>query len=230
MSFAKVYFSLGLVAASLFAAAFLSSESAKAEEDTNTFNSLLGFFGMQFDRDQDGIDYRARAPLVVPPKMDLPPPGSTEARRSPEWPNDPDAAERRRKAADSHQPAPQLTPNARAELSAQEMARQDGASGRAAPLPSDAQSPSDCQPTAGTPICLYAPWDMLKHTFGWGDDKLQPGPAPARKYLTDPPSGYRTPTSTVNYVAQKPKDKPDPGDAQAYARDSQKHKMSADDQ
>lgn len=228
MSFLKTRCARRLVAAGLFAGSYLASLPARAEEDTNTFNSLLGFFGMQFDKDQDGIDYRARAPLVVPPKMDLPPPGSAEARRNPEWPNDPDAAERRRKAADSRQPAPQITPNTRAELSPQDMARQSSVYGKAAPPSQDAQSPSDCQPTAGTPICLYAPWDMLKHTFGWGDEKLQPGPAPARKYLTDPPSAYREPTNAVKYVQDKPKDTADPGDAAAYTRQSLQHKTSVD--
>jgi hypothetical protein len=44
-----------------------------------------------------GIDYRERSPLVVPPKLDLPPPASTQAKNAPNWPKDPD--EKRRKAA-----------------------------------------------------------------------------------------------------------------------------------
>ena len=46
-----------------------------------------------------GIDYRERSPLVVPPKLDLPPPAATAAEvKAPNWPKDPD--EQRRKAAD----------------------------------------------------------------------------------------------------------------------------------
>ena len=45
-----------------------------------------------------GIDYRERSPLVVPPKLDLPPPAGTSAEvKAPNWPKDPD--EQRRKAA-----------------------------------------------------------------------------------------------------------------------------------
>ena len=44
-----------------------------------------------------GIDYRERSPLVVPPKLDLPPPAaSTEDVKVANWPKDPD--ERQRKA------------------------------------------------------------------------------------------------------------------------------------
>src|SRR5438445_13693475 len=61
------------VAILLSVAGFSSTNPARAEEDTNTFNSVLGFVGMQFDKEQDSIDYRARAPIVVPPRTDLPP-------------------------------------------------------------------------------------------------------------------------------------------------------------
>ena len=45
-----------------------------------------------------GIEYRERSPLVVPPKLDLPPPAATAAEaKAPNWPKDPD--EQRRKAA-----------------------------------------------------------------------------------------------------------------------------------
>jgi len=47
--------------------------------------------------DNRGIDYRERSPLVVPPKLDLPPPAaSTEDVKVANWPKDPD--ERQRKA------------------------------------------------------------------------------------------------------------------------------------
>ena len=48
--------------------------------------------------ENQGIDYRERSPLVVPPKLDLPPPAAASAEvKAPNWPKDPDEA--RRKAA-----------------------------------------------------------------------------------------------------------------------------------
>src|SRR5437899_1785844 len=72
------------------------------EEDDKTFEEkiiegiMAGIGGTNMDN--RGIDYRERSPLVVPPKMDLPPPaaGSNEV-KAPNWPKDPDEA--RRKAA-----------------------------------------------------------------------------------------------------------------------------------
>ena len=48
--------------------------------------------------DSKGIDYRERSPLVVPPRIDLPPPVTASREvKIPNWPKDPDEA--RRKAA-----------------------------------------------------------------------------------------------------------------------------------
>ena len=40
------------VAALLSVAGFSSATPARAEEDTNMFNSVLGFVGMKFDKEQ----------------------------------------------------------------------------------------------------------------------------------------------------------------------------------
>jgi hypothetical protein len=211
---------LGAAAAALSFLAMLSGLAPlRAQEDTNTFNSMLGFFGMQFDKEQDLIDYRARPPIVVPPRLDLPQP--KEAVRDPSWPKDPDIAAQRRKALDSRTPAPQITPNTRVEMSQAELQRGRG------PLPSEGP-PDECQAGAGTPICLYAPWKTLKSLVtGFRSDTVEPGPEPVRKYLTEPPPGYRQATGVAKANMDAPKEQPDAADAGAYIR-SQRHKTSAD--
>ncbi len=207
------------VAALLTLAAFSSAAPARAQEDTNMFNSVLGFVGMQFDKEQDSIDYRARAPIVVPPRTDLPPP--KEAVRDPAWPKDPDVVEERRKAMDSRRPAPQITPNTRVEMSQTELQQGKG------PMPTDGP-PDECQAGAGTPICLYAPWKALKSMVtGFHSDTVQPGPEPERRYLTEPPPGYRKVTGVAKATIEPPKDQPDAADPGAYIR-SQAHKTSVD--
>jgi hypothetical protein len=193
---------------------------ARAQEDTNPLNSVLGFVGMQFDKDRESIDYRARAPIVVPPRLDLPPP--KQALRDPAWPKDPDILERRHSAANAQRPAPQLTPQARAELSPAELQRGQGA------LPTEGP-PSECQAGAGTPICLYAPWKALQATLGGAaePDVVQPGVEPTRTYLTEPPPGYRKATGTIKATMEAPKQQPDAADPGAYIR-SQQHKSSVD--
>ncbi|WGJ14577.1 hypothetical protein QEV83_18480 [Methylocapsa sp. D3K7] len=214
--------SLGAVvsaAALLCVAAFSGVSPARAQEDTNMFNSVLGFVGMQFDKEQDAIDYRARPPIVVPPKIDLPPP--KVAVRDPSWPKDPDVIAERRAALDSRRPAPQITPNTRVEMSQTELQQGRG------PLPADGP-PDECQAGAGTPICLYAPWKALKSMVSsTSSDKIQPGPEPQRKYLTEPPPGYRKATGVAKATIEAPKDQPDVADPGAFIR-SQGHKLSVD--
>ncbi len=191
----------------LCVAGLASALPARAQEDTNMFKSVLGFFGKQFDKQQESIDYRARAPIVVPPRTDLPPPKA--AVRDPAWPKDPDIASERRAALDSRRPAPQLKPNSRAEMSQSELQRGRG------PLPSDGP-PDECQAGAGKALCLYTPWKVLKSfVTGFHSDTVQPGPEPPRKYLTEPPAGYRQATGVAKATIEPPKDQPDatdPGD------------------
>src|SRR6059058_2410928 len=75
---------------------------AEDDEDEKTFEEkiiegiMTGIGGTNMDN--RGIEYRERSPLVVPPKLDLPPPAATAGEvKAPNWPKDPD--EQRRKAA-----------------------------------------------------------------------------------------------------------------------------------
>src|SRR5215472_14226632 len=93
-----------LSAVALGAGLLFVTHAARAgdDEDEPTFEERIisgimhGLGGVNMDN--SGIDYRERSPLVVPPKLDLPPPAasSTEV-KAPNWPKDPDEA--RRKAA-----------------------------------------------------------------------------------------------------------------------------------
>ena len=207
------------MAALLSVAGFSSATPAFAVEDTNMFNSVLGFVGMQFDKEQDSIDYRARAPVVVPPRAELLPP--KEAVRGPAWPKDPDVAAQRRAALDSRRPAPQVTPNSPVEMS--QTALQQGRG----PLPAEGP-PDECQAGSGTALCLYTPWKVLKSiATGFQTDTVQPGPEPPRKYLTEPPAGYRQATGVAKATIEAPKDQPNAADPGAYIR-SQRPKTSVD--
>jgi hypothetical protein len=56
--------------------------------------------------EKDPIDYRERAPLVVPPNQNLRPPSESvdPAQRRANWPTDPDVAARRKAAEDARKP------------------------------------------------------------------------------------------------------------------------------
>ena len=92
---------LRLAVIALGMALAVSAGSARAEEDNRTFGEKFmdGFYNTVRGTNMDnrGIDYRERSPLVVPPKLDLPPPtAAAQNTQIANWPKDPD--ERQRKA------------------------------------------------------------------------------------------------------------------------------------
>src|SRR5215813_2023696 len=74
------------------------------DEDDKTFEEkviegLMKGIGATNMENSD-INYRERSPLVVPPKIDLPPPSSASTDKAvPNWPKDPDEARRRAEIA-----------------------------------------------------------------------------------------------------------------------------------
>src|SRR6202140_5069954 len=92
---------LGAVALGIGLVMTVGAARAQDDEDDKTFEEkiiegiMAGVGGTNMEN--RGIDYRERSPLVVPPKLDLPPPESAAEVKAPNWPKDPDDA--RRKAA-----------------------------------------------------------------------------------------------------------------------------------
>ena len=66
--------------------------------------------GIGFGPERPPIDFTERAPLVVPPSYNLPPPGGPDPERL--GVNDPDVAARRRALTDSRRPVPPTDPGA----------------------------------------------------------------------------------------------------------------------
>ncbi|MGY3455864.1 hypothetical protein ACVWW5_001314 [Bradyrhizobium sp. LM3.4] len=82
------------------AGAARAGDGDDADDDDMTFeekliDNLMSGIGAK-SMEKPGIEYRERSPLVVPPKLDLPPP-ATQTQNAPNWPKDPE--EKRRKEA-----------------------------------------------------------------------------------------------------------------------------------
>ena len=172
------------------------------DEDDKTFEEkiiegiMAGIGGTNMEN--RGIEYRERSPLVVPPKLDLPPPASAAAEApAPNWPKDPDAQRRKAAAAarkkdnkDPREAARILTP---AELAA-------GKTAGPARTNSDPIQPGT---SANNPILSPS---QLGYTGGlsglFGGSKTETAPfkgEPTRESLTQPPSGYQTPSPNFAY-------------------------------
>ena len=148
--------------------------------------------------DNRGIDYRERSPLVVPPKLNLPPPENAKADiRDPNWPKDPDEARRKaaiaarktEKAKNPYEDARPLTP---AELNV----------GRTAAPVRTNNDP--VQPGVNTnPILSPSQLGFdgkFSNLFGGNKPETVPFKGePTRESLTQPPPGYQTPSPNFAY-------------------------------
>jgi hypothetical protein len=102
--------------------------------------------------DNRGIDYRERSPLVVPPKLDLPPPtASTEDAKIANWPKDPDEKQRKAVIEAKKKNAP---PPARVQTVTQTAANGAAAAGPARPI--NIAPPPEEPPIPGTTRPAYA--------------------------------------------------------------------------
>jgi hypothetical protein len=200
-------------------AALLAASPARADGDM--WNSMLGWVGMghkagpSVDGPDDGaIDYSPKPALVVPPKMDLPPPQTASATPA-DWPHDPDATARVKAEADSRRPAPSSD-------SADSNSNGDFVADAEKAKPDNGESEA-CTDQAGKPICFYGPSGLMNFTKGlgnWGGlfqshsedtSKLRIGEEPPRQYLVQPPPGYQKP---------KLKDEDDTADADTTKYDN----------
>ena len=179
-----------------------AARAADDDEDDKTFEEkiiegiMAGIGGTNMEN--RGIDYRERSPLVVPPKLDLPPPASTSADvKAPNWPKDPDvqrqkaaAAARKKANKDPVEAARILTPS---ELNAGKIA-------------ATARKDNDpVQPGTNNNNPILSP-SQLGYTGGFsglfGGSKAETAPfkgEPTRESLTQPPAGYQTPSPNFAY-------------------------------
>jgi hypothetical protein len=171
------------------------------DDDDMTFeeklidNLMTGLGAKSMER--KGIEYRERSPLVVPPKLDLPPP-SSEAKNAPNWPKDPDEKRRqeaiaqRKKAGNK---AAQYQKDARP-LSPAELDRKTAPQQASNQPPPPGSNPNN--PTM-SPAELGYTDGLLKLFKGGAPESKQFTSEPPRQSLVEPPPGYQTPSSNYAY-------------------------------
>jgi hypothetical protein len=159
---------------------------------------ILGTLGI-IDQERDPIDYRARAPLVVPPASKLPEPKVGVDQRVANWPKDADAVRREAARAERLLPATQREKyNSHKPLTQEEIQR-----GRIAGRPATAPAAHSSGARSGA-----SPYELMLEPIREGREMaarrnvqeealIRDGVEPPRRYLTEPPAGLRRPTQTV---------------------------------
>ena len=160
--------------------------------------------------ENSGIDYRERSPLVVPPKLDLPPPATAKQEATvPNWPKDPDEArrkalaEKRKKDKKDTRDAvavqrDQTRPLSPSELNVARTTPTGGAGNHA----SDSEAPG----TGGNPLSPDQLGFNGRFSSLFGGSKTETAQfkgEPTRETLTEPPPGYQTPSPNFAYGTGK---------------------------
>lgn len=168
----------------------LAAQPAFAQEGMLFKNLIEGTFGRSEGAD---IDYRARAPLVVPPNSNLPPPQQAASSRNAAWPNDPDVQRRKDEAnprpyveAEGARENPTLTPK--------EMRRV----GRLASQPITGPMGTVEQNTYNNQILpIRQGRELAARQSKEAESTLLYGSEPQRRTLVEPPVGYRRPADSA---------------------------------
>jgi hypothetical protein len=196
MRFAAIALGVGLVMAAGPVRAGDDDEDDKTFEEKIIDGIMAGIGGTNMEN--KGIDYRERSPLVVPPKLDLPPPpGTAAAKAAPNWPKDPD--EQRRKAAIAARKKENKDPlEASRVLTPAELER-----GRTAATARKNSDPLQPGITDTNPILSPSQLGYNGGLSGlFGGSKVETAPfkgEPTRESLTQPPPGYQTPSPNFAY-------------------------------
>ena len=180
----------------------LGSSAARAGDDGQAplwegigsiFGPVVGWSWGGGGNKKDPIDYREHGKIVVPPKMDLPPPGSS-ASLDPAWPVNQEAL-RKKTQKEAKQPIAGVgdarlrythpfDPNTPVTIRAVD------------PQGNEVKCDNCGSSTAGSNLSL--------NPLNWvGMGKTVPlGPEPDREWLTDPPKGFRAPVEPIQGSAQ----------------------------
>ncbi len=187
---------LGLISLGL-AALLAGAPAAFAQEEPTALQKVLGTLGVLEIPSDDAPEYRERAPLVVPPAVQLPAPRNPDdmAKQYPEWPKDPDV-ERRRKATT----AKRYSSSVRDEdffsgrlLSPGEVNRRTKQGAGTGPASNTAGAELAAGKERYTPSELgFKGWFQKEKPVVFTEE-------PTRQRLTEPPAGYRTPSANAPY-------------------------------
>jgi hypothetical protein len=188
--FAAVALGIGLVMTVGAARAQDDEDDGKTFEEKVIEGIMAGIGGTNMEN--RGIDYRERSPLVVPPRIDLPPPATASSEpKAANWPKDPDEA--RRKAAIARRKKDNKDPlEASRLLSPSEL--NVGRTNAPARTNNDPVQPgvNDANPILSPSQLGFD--GKLSSMFGGNKAETAPFKGePPRDSLTQPPVGYQTP-------------------------------------
>ena len=195
----------GLALSVLLIAPFAISPAKAFDEGRgSTVDTVLGLLGLGAEKEDPNIQYRERAPLVLPPRTDLRPPRQGAAQRAPNFPQDQETVAARRKQAERGKVRLEKVEEGVQVAGARELSRN-----AFAPSNGPRRCDMDTDPTNPNACTAEVFWNSLKVKSEEKPNSLQAGVEPDRKYLTQPPKGYMAPIQNVKATFEAPRQKID---------------------
>jgi hypothetical protein len=186
--------------------------------DVKMVRKFLRGFGLR-NGQEAGIEYKERPPLVLPPGSDLPAPVAANSPKvnNPAWPIDPDEKRRAedRKAKQERRATRNLdkldTSVGGSDGNPLKPSELDAGRGPSSTQPYDpTKSPEMTPSQLGFANGMWSSMLGLSRTFT-GEKEVETRQfvrEPSRSALTDPPSGYRTPSPAQPYGINSKADRP----------------------
>lgn len=191
--------------AALAGLGLMASVAGASAQEGVFMKDMLSSLGL-IPGDKPPIDYRERAPLVVPPRLELRQPVSGAAlEANPQWPADHDVVRERRRQREAAIPEAERERrrmndnNPRVSIDEIRSGRRPGAAAGPAPAPN--------RPDGGREATWVHP-DILRSQGVRPDKEFETAGDPGRQYLTEPPSGLRRPDSRapIRVTRELPRD------------------------
>ena len=178
------------VALALVLAAAGGTMPALAQEGV-FMKDMLGTLGL-VEKDRAPITYRERAPLVLPPRSDLPPPVARSAEREANaaWPKDPEVTARERRAARDRAP---ITRGEQGRMNDNNTTLSIGEMRSGRRPGAEVQTEPTYKPGDNNRAAFWLdPLELLKGKKDDAETTLS-SVEPERNLLSEPPAGYRRP-------------------------------------
>ena len=191
-------------------AVFAADDDEDEAPDTKFFRHILQGLGLKRDGQGSGIDYRERSPLVLPNGRNLPSPETESVTaKNPSWPVDVDV--KRAKEAKSKRAKENVSaagnetdrPELPSQLSGGNRSggTRSGAGAPTTPVPAG-QAEANSLPSSAASLGTQG---IFKPLWASKEEYATFTGEPQRGKLTEPPSGYRTPSAAQPYGVGKEK-------------------------
>lgn len=165
-------------------------------QEGQAIRALFGAIGL-LTPEREQIEYRERAPLVLPPNMALKSPADPDvSKKNPNWPTDPDVIARQKAAAYENMPATEREKYAmhgQKPLLSQEELRKGRIAGRTPTEPYRSSLDDSPYEIGVKPIIIGK--EIAARRAAANTEAMLAREEPPRRYLSDPPVGLRKPAA-----------------------------------